>query len=92
MTRLLMTLLFYVRCKKMADLRIQVKAKPWSKERLVTDLGGGSYVVKTTFGATDGKANEDVVGLLAEHFGVAKSQVVIVRGSTSSEKVVMVSK
>ncbi len=74
----------------MADLRITVKAKPWSKERSVTDLGGGSYVVKTTFGATDGKANADVVELLADFFKVAKSQVTIIRGATSSEKVVII--
>jgi len=35
-----------------------------------------------------GKANEAVIALLAKHFKVSKSNVVILRGKTSSKKVV----
>lgn len=41
--------------------------------------------------AVDGKANEAVIALLAEHFGVAKADVAIVRGHQSRHKLIRVS-
>ena len=37
-----------------------------------------------------GKANSAVVSLLAEHLGIAKSQVRMVRGQASRDKVVLI--
>ncbi|MGK2853554.1 MAG: DUF167 domain-containing protein [Microbacteriaceae bacterium] len=38
--------------------------------------------------AVDGKANDALVRVLAEHFGVSKSRVTIVRGHASRTKIV----
>jgi uncharacterized protein YggU (UPF0235/DUF167 family) len=48
------------------------------------------YVVRTVVVSEDGKANAMVQKLLAKHFGVPKSAVRIVRGTTSRMKVVEV--
>ncbi len=45
------------------------------------------YIVKTKAEPVEGKANEAITILLAEHFGVARSQVRLIRGSTSKQKV-----
>ena len=45
------------------------------------------YIVKTKAEPVEGKANEAITILLAEHFGVTRSQVRLIRGSTSKQKV-----
>ncbi len=45
------------------------------------------YVVKTKALPVEGRANEAITILLAEHFGVARSQVRLIRGATSKQKV-----
>lgn len=45
------------------------------------------YVVKTKAQPVEGKANEAIAKLLAEHFGVARSEVRLIRGATSKQKV-----
>ncbi|MDR1360989.1 MAG: DUF167 domain-containing protein [Rickettsiales bacterium] len=47
--------------------------------------------VWTTAAAADGKANEAVIKLLAAHFGVAKSDIKIIRGTTSRDKIISIS-
>ena len=70
-------------------MRIQVKVKPNSKtEELVSE--GNSFIVKVKEPAKEGKANQAVVELLAEHFKVPKSQVTILRGLRSRNKTIEV--
>ena len=49
---------------------------------------GDDYVVRVKAMPQDGKANEAVIELLAKHFKVAKSNVKIVTGLTSRNKIV----
>lgn len=49
---------------------------------------GESYKVYVTAPPEDGKANKKLIELLAEHFGVAKSQVRIIKGEISRNKIV----
>lgn len=50
----------------------------------------GSLLVYLREPAVDGQANAALIKILAEHFGVSKSQVRIVQGRTSRTKVVEV--
>jgi len=70
-------------------MRIQVKVKPNSKTE---ELGreGNSFIVKVKEPAREGKANEAIIRLLAEHFSVPKSQVRILSGFKSRNKVIEV--
>ncbi|MEJ5255854.1 MAG: DUF167 domain-containing protein [Acidimicrobiales bacterium] len=68
-------------------MRILVKVKPRSRTDEVNELPNG-YEVKVTAPAEDGKANKRVIELLADHFKVAKSAVVIRSGHTSRTKIV----
>jgi uncharacterized protein (TIGR00251 family) len=70
-------------------MKIQVKVKPNSKTQEVSQEGN-SFAVKVKEPAREGKANLAVIKLLAEHFGVPKSQVSIVSGLRSRTKVIEV--
>ena len=67
-------------------MKIQVKVKPNSKtEGLIHE--GDSFVVKVKELPREGKANQAVVKLLAQHFGVPPSQVKILSGFKSKNKI-----
>lgn len=57
-----------------------------SKERVEED--GGMLKVYVCVSPEKGKANKRVCALLAEHFGVRKSAVTIIRGETCRDKLV----
>lgn len=68
-------------------MKIQVKVKPISKTEEVSREGDG-FIVKVREPPKEGKANQAVIKLLAEHFGVTQSQVRILSGFRSRNKTV----
>jgi uncharacterized protein (TIGR00251 family) len=68
-------------------MRIQVKVKPNSRTEELS-LEGDSFIVKVKEPPKEGKANQAVIKLLAEYFGVPQSQVRILSGFKSKNKVV----
>ena len=70
-------------------MKIQVKVKPNSKTEELSHEGD-SFMVKVKEPPKEGKANQTVIKLLAEHFGVPRSQVRILSGSRSRDKVIEV--
>jgi len=70
-------------------MKIPVKVKPSSRTEEL-DREGGIFIVKVKEPAKDGKANQAVIKLLAEHFSVSKSQVRILSGFKSRNKVIEV--
>ena len=69
---------------------ISVRVQPRAKRNVVVAEADGSLKVYVTAPPEDGRANEAVLDLLAEHFGVKRRQVEIVRGATSRKKVITV--
>jgi len=73
-------------------LRVKVTANaktPCIKKEIEPD-GSLLYKVYVTVVAEDGKANKEVLKLLAKDLGVPKSSLVITRGITSREKVIRI--
>jgi uncharacterized protein (TIGR00251 family) len=68
-------------------MKIQVKVKPNSRTEEVSQESG-SFIVKVKDPPREGKANLAVIKLLAEHFGVPRSQVRILSGFGSRNKVI----
>ena len=66
---------------------VKVKAKPKSKKEGVKKLSEEYFEVRVNAPPEKGRANERIRELLAEHFGVPKSRVKLVRGETSRDKV-----
>ncbi len=69
---------------------INVRVHPRGGCDRVEGYRGGALRVRVTAAPEDGKANSAVVSLLAKTLGVAKSNVQIVRGHGSRDKVVAV--
>jgi uncharacterized protein (TIGR00251 family) len=70
-------------------MKVRVKVKPNSSTEEVSQQGD-SFIVKVREPRREGKANQAVVKLLAEHFGVPKSQIRILSGFTSENKLIQV--
>jgi uncharacterized protein (TIGR00251 family) len=70
-------------------MKIQVKVKPNSRtEELSRE--GDSFIATVKEPPKEGKANQAVIKLLAQHFGVSQSQVRILSGFRSRNKVIEV--
>jgi len=71
-------------------MRYTVKVLPRAKVNKIVEESKGHLKVHLTAPAVEGRANEALVLALAEHFGVKKRQIRIIRGEKSREKVVEV--
>ena len=70
-------------------MRITVKAKPGSKKGdLVSAISETEYEVHLKQKPLEGKANEALIKLLANHFSVRQRDVRIVSGLTARIKIV----
>ena len=69
-------------------MKKQVKVKPNSKQQKIEEALDGSLTVHLKSPPIDGKANEELIKLLAEKFHVPKSKISIKTGLTSKNKLV----
>jgi uncharacterized protein len=69
---------------------IQVKVKPSSRESVLEALSDGSFSAALKSAPVDGKANAELIALVAKHFKVSKSAVTIKSGAGARMKVVAV--
>ena len=70
-------------------MRIEVKVKPNSKTEEVSQDEGG-FTVKVRQPPKEGQANQAVISLLAQHFGVPQSKVKILSGLRTKNKIIEV--
>jgi len=70
-------------------VKIRVSVKPNSRTEEVSHEGD-SFIVRVREPAKEGKANQAVIKLLARHFGVPQSQVRIISGLRSKNKIIEV--
>ena len=69
------------------DVLLPVRAQPGAKRVGVVGEHGGRLKVAVTAIADKGKANEALTEAIAEAFGLKRSQVTLVSGQTSNQKV-----
>jgi len=76
----------------MADdsIIIEVMVIPRSSKKGIMGYTGDVLKVKLTAPPVDGAANEQLMELLSEKFGVRKGNVVILKGETSKRKIVKI--
>ncbi|HNV78842.1 MAG TPA: DUF167 domain-containing protein [Thermomonas sp.] len=63
-----------------------VKAKPNARLSSLTRQDDGTWLAQLKSAPVDGKANAELIGLVARHFGCAKSSVSIRTGAGSKLK------
>jgi uncharacterized protein (TIGR00251 family) len=69
---------------------IEVRVKPRSRVSELVREGTGTWVARIQSPPVDGKANVELIGLVARHFGCAKSAVSIKSGASSRLKLVRI--
>lgn len=68
--------------------KITLRVIPRARQNKIELDESGVYRVHITAAPVDGAANVAVIKMLAEYFGVPKSQITIIRGETSRDKIV----
>lgn len=65
---------------------LQVKVKPNARASVLQDMGDGQWLAQIKAPPVDGRANEELVALVARHFGCRKSAVSIQSGASGRLK------
>ena len=74
----------------MAQSRLTVKVKPNARESRLEELPDGTWLAALKSPPVDGKANAELIALVARQFGCPKSRVVIRRGASGRLKLVTI--
>jgi hypothetical protein len=74
----------------MATRIIQVKVTPRARESSLTQMADGTWVAKLKSPPVDGKANAELIALLAEQFKCSKSAVSIKAGTSGRMKLIRI--
>ncbi len=73
------------------DLKtIRVKVKPNARAPTLEELRDGTWLARVKAPPVDGKANAELAGLIAGHFGVHKASVTIKSGAGGRLKLVQI--
>ena len=64
--------------------------KPRARESSLVQAPDGTWLARIKAPPVDGKANEELVALVAEHFGCRKAAVTIKSGASGRTKLVKV--
>ena len=69
-------------------VRIYIKVIPRSSRNKIEKISEGEYKVWVTAPPVDGKANDMLIQILAEHLGVPRSCLKIIGGKTAKTKII----
>lgn len=69
---------------------IQIKVKPNSRVSLLEQKEDGTWLAQIKSPPVDGKANEELLALVATHFACSKSDVSIKSGGSGRVKLVRI--
>ena len=69
---------------------IQIKAKPNARTSELKEMEDGTWLASVKATPVDGKANKELIALVAQHFKVSKSSVTIKNGASSRFKRVVI--
>jgi uncharacterized protein YggU (UPF0235/DUF167 family) len=67
---------------------LQVKVKPNARVSALQALDDGTWLARLRAAPVDGKANAELIALVARHFGCRKAQVSIKTGAAGRVKLV----
>jgi uncharacterized protein (TIGR00251 family) len=69
---------------------LQVKVKPNARASKLEQAEDGSWLAQLKAAPVDGKANEELIALIAKHFDCRKSAVTIKSGASGRMKLVRI--
>lgn len=74
----------------MATVLMRIKVKPRARNSDLVQVPDGTWLARLKSPPVDGKANEELVALVAEHFKCRKAAVSIKSGASGRTKLVKV--
>lgn len=74
----------------MATIQLQIKVKPNTRVSSLVQMPDKTWQAKLKSPPVDGKANEELVALVAKHFNCRKAAVTIKAGASGRSKLVIV--
>ena len=74
--------------KSKRGVAIKIRVEPRSSRKGLSGVIGDTLKIKVHAPPVGGAANEQLVGILSEEFGIKKSAIKIIRGQSSRDKVV----
>jgi len=74
----------------MAAQILEVKVKPNATTSVLRQEEAGGWIARLRAPPIDGKANAELIGLVAKHFGCRKSAVSIKSGASGRTKLVKI--
>jgi uncharacterized protein len=74
----------------MGAVMLQVKVKPRARVSELSQAADGTWIAKLKASPVDGKANEELVALVAERFQCQKAAVTVKAGMSGRTKLVKV--
>ncbi|MBL7053883.1 DUF167 domain-containing protein [Patescibacteria group bacterium] len=69
-------------------MRLKIKIIPNSSKTLITEEKGDYLKIKIKAIPEKGKANIELINFLAKYFKIAKSNIKIIKGTTSRNKII----
>jgi uncharacterized protein len=69
---------------------IEVKVKPSARTSTLIQAADGTWLAQLKAAPVDGKANQELIALVADHFECRKSAVTITRGASGRMKLVRI--
>ena len=76
----------------MAMIHLRIKVKPNARISELVQMPDGSWQAKLKSPPIDGRANKELIALLAKHFNCRKAAVAIKAGTSARSKLVTVEK
>lgn len=71
---------------------LRIRVKPNARSSSLVESADGTWVARVKSPPADGKANRELVALVAEHFGCPKADVLIKAGASARIKLIQVEK
>lgn len=69
-------------------MTITVTVKPRSRKRELKETAPGFFEARVVKPPFQGQANAELIELLAKHFKIAKSRIIVVAGGSNRKKIV----
>lgn len=71
------------------NICLKVNVQPRARQQKVQKVGEREYTVRVLSPPSEGKANKEVIAVLASHFHLPPSRVKILRGKKSRQKIII---
>lgn len=71
------------------NIRLSVKVQPNARQQVIQKVNEEEYRIHVLSPPSEGKANKEVIDVIASHFHLPRSRVKIIRGRKSRKKIVI---